>query len=102
VSDCERCADEVLESVRTWLHTGHATLAGCRPTPLAWTKTPPSEPGWYWFHDGVISPGIVEVRGGRGGLRVDWGSLGETSSSVEEASTRGAEWAGPISMPVFP
>lgn len=29
--------------------------------PLAWTRTPPREPGWWWLKQGFYSPCIVKV-----------------------------------------
>ena len=64
---------------------------------MEWSKTPPSEPGWYWWYgqthaDGSESKEIVEVVAGRAQMMwfaapdvVDWLSEGEWwTTPIEE------------------
>ncbi len=55
------------------------------PSPMRWTKEPPTEPGWYWLRQ-ASTKGLVQI----------------VRACVEELpyNWEDAEWAGPIQEPV--
>ena len=65
-------------------------------TPIAmyqWTKTKPTEPGWYWFRGEAheADPFIVQVD--------DAGQFQWPDGGYQEVKLAKGEWAGPIEEP---
>ncbi len=56
---------------------------------MPWTRTPPTEPGWYWWRSPYDEPKIKRVDYCLGALKVD----GPHGMLVE---TKGGEWQGPL------
>jgi hypothetical protein len=66
---------------------------------LQWTRTPPTEPGWYWIRGGVLNhrkPTLVEVWRGEQCLRI---RRADGSGYTRADSVPHIEWAGPIQEP---
>jgi hypothetical protein len=65
---------------------------------LVWTKTPPTEPGWYWIRGGLMAarkPTPVEVWLGEFGMIIRHSNGGNTYID----NLPHIEWAGPIQEP---
>lgn len=61
--------------------------------PLTWTKTMPTEPGWYWRRGARVE--ILEVTREDGCL---WVHNGVRSWELNDSWSM-SEWAGPIPLP---
>jgi len=61
------------------------------PARRSWTRTPPSEPGWYWA---VTAGGEVRIADVRDGLA--WGF------ALDGSRYGGSWWLGPLPVPPLP
>jgi hypothetical protein len=64
--------------------------------PLAWTTTPPTEPGWHWYQHPDGPPLVVEVRVLEGA--VYW-ALDCWNGGRVDREAPGTRWAGPLLPP---
>ena len=57
---------------------------------MSWSKEPPTEPGWYWWSDGVERSEIVEIQFSKDGPQMlllgGWerAARGEWSERIQE------------------
>jgi len=66
---------------------------------MNWTKTPPTEPGWYWHRENDHSDGnVIYIGGSPNGeklLAYGWG----TEYDERDISQLGGEWGGRVPAP---
>lgn len=94
------------EGAEDWFEKKLRGCLRCGTLPLVWTKTPPTEPGWYWRslptrRDVCI---VVEIFWGPAGSGMFFVSRdGVSAYPLHGGDGIGHfEWAGPIPMPRKP
>lgn len=67
---------------------------------MTWSKTQPTEPGWYWIRlNGTTGACAVEYPDGGADLLVSFAGV-EGAYALFDITIAGAEWCGPLEEPM--